>query len=54
MRAQTLQGKGCPFLLVHFKLIFAIAALSVLLRNSFDLKVEGSRFQELGKLLLWL
>lgn len=46
--------RGCPFLLVHFKLICAIAAFSALLHNSFDLKVEGSKFQAPGKLLMWL
>lgn len=49
-----LPGKGCPFLLIHPKLICAIAASLALLRNSFDLKVGGSKFQEPGTLLMWL
>lgn len=46
--------RGCPFLLIHLKLICATAAFLILPHNSFDLKVEGSKFQEPRTLVMWL
>lgn len=53
-KSANCRARGCPFLRGHFKLICAIATFSVLLHNSFDLRGEGGKFQDPGKLLVWL